>query len=374
MANTPNLALPLLAAGQAQKHVTLNEASYLVDDICQLAVIDRDLPSPPATPAAGDRYLVASGASGAWTGKSGQIAAWSGFGWEFRVPKRGWRVWIGDESRLLVHDGAIWIDAVATGLAGAAPQNLAMLGVNTTADTTNRLAVKAAASLFDHAGGDHRQVINRAGTANTASMIFQSGYSGRAEMGIAGDDRYRIKVSADGSTWFEALSVDQTNGDLILGGGGAERARVTATALRPVADNAVSLGAGGLRWSVVHAATGTINTSDARLKSAIRPLGAAEIAAAQALAAKIGAYRFLASIAEKGEAAREHVGLTVQQAIEVMAGHGLAPFDYGFICKDAMEAEAGEPAVEAYGFRSDELLLFIVRGLEARLAALEAQS
>jgi hypothetical protein len=34
----------------------------------QLAVLDRHLTAPPASPADGDRYIVASGAAGAWAG------------------------------------------------------------------------------------------------------------------------------------------------------------------------------------------------------------------------------------------------------------------------------------------------------------------
>jgi hypothetical protein len=45
--------------------------------------------------------------------------------------------------------------------------------------------------------------------------------------------------------------------------------RVTATATHPVADNAYTLGASGIRWSAVWAANGTIQTSDEREKKDI---------------------------------------------------------------------------------------------------------
>jgi Protein of unknown function (DUF2793) len=44
---TPNLRLPYLAAAQAQKHVTHNEAIWALDAIVQLAVLDRGLAMPP---------------------------------------------------------------------------------------------------------------------------------------------------------------------------------------------------------------------------------------------------------------------------------------------------------------------------------------
>ena len=48
---TPNLALPLIAGNQAQKHVTVNEALRLLDGLVQLTVLDRHLTAPPASPA-----------------------------------------------------------------------------------------------------------------------------------------------------------------------------------------------------------------------------------------------------------------------------------------------------------------------------------
>ena len=115
-------------------------------------------------------------------------------------------------------------------------------------------------------------------------------------------------------------------------------------------------------------------------------------AAAKALAKEIGTYRFLDAVAAKGDAARFHPGLTVQRAIEIMAAHGLDALRYGFICHDAWDEEVTEhpaltdengiettpartekkPAGDLYSFRPDELMLFIGRGLDARLSALEA--
>ena len=89
---------------------------------------------------------------------------------------------------------------------------MALLGVNTSADTTNRFSVKSPASLFDHAGSDHNLKVNKAAGADTASLLFQTGYSGRAEFGTVGDDNFRIKVSPDGTAWTDALTIDKTTG------------------------------------------------------------------------------------------------------------------------------------------------------------------
>lgn len=110
---TQNLALPLIAAAQAQKHVTINEAFATLDGIVQLSVIDTDLTAPPASPAEGDRYIVAATATGAWAGQEGRVAVYDGGAWGFRGPKTGWRAWVADEGRQIVHDGSGWLAAIA---------------------------------------------------------------------------------------------------------------------------------------------------------------------------------------------------------------------------------------------------------------------
>ena len=72
MEQSANLQLPYIMPSQAQKHVTHNEAIRSLDALVHLAVLDRDLFAPPASPADGDRYLVAAGATDAWAGKEGR--------------------------------------------------------------------------------------------------------------------------------------------------------------------------------------------------------------------------------------------------------------------------------------------------------------
>lgn len=117
MDQSPNLLLPYILPAQAQKHVTHNEAIRALDAIVHLAVLDRDLSAPPASPADGDRYLVAAAPTGVWAGHAGSIAARQDGGWIFYPPKYGWLLWVADEHLLLANDGASW--AVAGGGAGS---------------------------------------------------------------------------------------------------------------------------------------------------------------------------------------------------------------------------------------------------------------
>jgi len=93
MTTTPNLALPYLAAAQAQKHVTVNEALDHLDGLVHLSVISSTLTAPPGAPAEGDRYIVAASATGAWAGWDGSVAHYSGGAWLRVIPQTGWIAW-----------------------------------------------------------------------------------------------------------------------------------------------------------------------------------------------------------------------------------------------------------------------------------------
>ncbi len=108
MDTTPNLNLPFIAAAQAQKHVTPNEALRALDAIVQIMVLDKDLSAPPGSPAEGDRYIVAPSPTGAWAGQPDRIAAWQDGAWAFYAPGEGWLAWVADEQRLYAWTGVTW--------------------------------------------------------------------------------------------------------------------------------------------------------------------------------------------------------------------------------------------------------------------------
>ncbi|WP_299211025.1 DUF2793 domain-containing protein [uncultured Tateyamaria sp.] len=198
------LGLPYIQPSQAQKHVTHNEALRVLDALVQLSVLARDLTLPPAGAAAGDRYLVASPGQAEWVGQSDAIAIYDGLNWTFLAPQAGWQAYVVGEGTTVVFDGTDW--------QGRDLDTVDSLGVNASADAFNRLSVSSDAVLLNHAGSDHQLKINKADTADTASLMFQNGFSGRAEMGLAGNDDFSIKVSDDGATWNEAMRVDAASG------------------------------------------------------------------------------------------------------------------------------------------------------------------
>lgn len=238
MDETPNLGLPYIMAAQSQKHVTHNEAIRALDAIVQLAVIDRGLDAPPGAPAEGARYIVGADPTGAWSGHAAEVAAFQDGAWMFYAPHAGWIAWVADEEAAFVWSGAAWSALTTGGGEGGGEGgdgDFDTLGINATADTTNRLSVAAPATLLSHDGDDHRLKINKAAEGDTASIVYQSAFSGRVELGLAGDDDFHFKVSADGSTWKEAILIDGATGSVsfpfstIGGGGGREMLTASRT-------------------------------------------------------------------------------------------------------------------------------------------------
>tara|TARA_R110002110_G_scaffold296500_1_gene510747 strand:+ start:3844 stop:5766 length:1923 start_codon:yes stop_codon:yes gene_type:complete len=358
---TTHLLLPYILAAQAQKHVTHNEALRLLDGLVQLSVLDRNRTTPPASPADGDRHIVASGASGLWAGWDLNVAFWIDGVWMLLVPRPGWLAWIADEAAFVVWNGSAWdpvgvpqnvsdaifslvndadptkkalfaLSGISTGttrtftlpntsselailagtqtfsgnktfsgtltasgpvtMSGAAASigtatatatygmgtgatttgvtktlNLGTGGasgsttvvnigsatagaggttvVNTptvtfanavtavgmpqanltaqllglggaTADSYNRLSINTPAMLFNNAGAGIEATVNKSAPANDAAFAFKTGFSVRALIGLLGSDDFSFKVSPNGSTFYEALKIDRSNGQVEL--------------------------------------------------------------------------------------------------------------------------------------------------------------
>ena len=215
MDTTQNLKLPYLFASQAQKHVTHNEALAALDAVVQLSVVSRSLASPPASPGEGERYIVAPEAGGAWSAQAGRVAIWQDGAWAFHVPLPGWLAWVVSETALVYWTGSAWSEVSGT---IAALQNLSLAGIGTTADPDNPFSAKLNKALWtaryatEGGDGDLRYTLNKEGISDTLSILMQSGYSARAEIGLIGDDDLSFKVTPDGALFRTAISVNGNNG------------------------------------------------------------------------------------------------------------------------------------------------------------------
>ncbi|MBI1171556.1 DUF2793 domain-containing protein [bacterium] len=205
--------LPLIQPAQAQKHVTVNAAMMALDVLVQTSVKSRALTAPPVGAVAGDSYIVADGATGDWLGDDQAVAVYSGVYWDVYTPKTGWRVWVEEEQTEAVFNGAAWTTSADR------PELVAALGISATPDDTNRLTVSADATLLTNAGAGHQLKINKATTEDTASLLFQTGYSGRAEMGNVGGNDFAVKVSPDGTTFLTGLLIEAATGRVLAPNG-----------------------------------------------------------------------------------------------------------------------------------------------------------
>ena len=218
MSNTPNLKLPYIDANQNQKSVTHNAALTVLDALVNLQVQSNALSAPTTSPGDGQCWIVASGGSGAWAGKDLNIAAWQDGVWNFYAPNRGFLAYVDNINGALMWNGSAWVS-----LLGVVSQlSLNALGIGTAADTGNPLSTKLNSALFaalptsSSGTGDVRLKLSKQAPGNTATVLFQDNFSGRAEIGLAGDDNVHVKVSADGATWFDSIVVTGSTGSVSL--------------------------------------------------------------------------------------------------------------------------------------------------------------
>lgn len=205
---SPRLSLPFLQPAQSQKHVTHNEALKYLDALAQITVLGFGATTPPGNPDNGDCHAIGVSATGDWAGQDGTLAVWFDNAWSFHLPRAGWLAAQAGTRDVMVHDGTDWVPATAD----MDLDNRDGVGINATHDATNRLSVSAPATLLNHEGAGHQLKINKSAPGETASLLFQSDWSGRAEMGLAGNDIFSIKVSADGATWDEVLTLGAGTG------------------------------------------------------------------------------------------------------------------------------------------------------------------
>jgi hypothetical protein len=275
MSASANLALPFIEGGELLPDVTLNETLRLIDTLVQLAILDRDLNAPPGSPAEGQRWIVKASPAptGAWAGHGNNVAAWQDGAWVFCVPQVGWFAYVIDEGTLVAWNGSAWVSALAM---LSTLQNIALLGVGTAADSTNPFSAKlnnalwAAKTVAEGGDGHLRYKMSKESAAKTLSLLFQDNFSGRAEIGLTGDDDLHFKVSADGSSWLDAITIDRSSGKLTVNQGfaapTATRAQLYAAPFDAIAFNGLQVN-GGMEasqengaGSVTLTATGSLQT------------------------------------------------------------------------------------------------------------------
>lgn len=266
-------------------------------------------------------------------------------------------------------------------LSGAGSANVAYSNVVSTSDATPN--IKGAGVRFKNAS-DQEIAIFQGGKTLLSGGSVSGGNTYidfRSKVGGASSWDARILSTGGSSSGVDGMAAVYIYGSPVI---------VGTTLFRALSDNSTKLGASDFRWSEVYAATGTINTSDAREKTTPNEITDAVLDAWGDV--QLITFRWLKSIAEKSESARWHFGVIAQQVRDAFITHGLDGTAYGLLCYDEWDAEPavldenGEevtPAREAgnrWGIRADQCLFLEAAyqrrradRIEARLTAIEAR-
>jgi hypothetical protein len=188
--------------------------------------------------------------------------------------------------------------------------------------------------------------LNQNTTGNAATATTAT--SATTAVNLSGGTLTTSSYTLTSSNNLMAFSAGSGNGFFINSSGAA---------VAPGADNVMSLGTSGFRWSTVYATTGTINTSDANQKTEIADLTAAELAVATRIKGLFKTFKFKDAVASKGTGARKHIGVIAQDVQAAFAAEGLNANDYGIFCSDVVDGGV------QLGVRYEELLAFVIAAL-----------
>lgn len=193
-----NLGFSFIEQSQSQKEFTANAALAAIDALMNTGAIDKDIATPPVSPASGDVYIIAASHTGAWAGKAGQITYYNS-GWKFIVPKEGLRLWVKDEDVYYNYNGAAWVRyVVAEFVAGhidtAANKDYTVVVDFPYAATITQATTQSGAGTCTATFKINTTTLG--GAANAVSTTKQSQSHATANVAVA-DDKLVMTVSAN---------------------------------------------------------------------------------------------------------------------------------------------------------------------------------
>ena len=180
-------------------------------------------------------------------------------------------------------------------------------------------------------GGNASVIINKVSGTGTAGIVLQVDDTSQNDIYVEKGNPntfYRARQSASSHHLFFCTDASGTLSSALS---------IGTVAVSPGKDNAIANGWPDHRWKQVYASTGTIETSDERLKEDIRPIDESVFKAWGKV--EFRQFLFKDAVAEKGSAARIHIGLIAQQVIAAFASEGLDAMRYGIVCYDKWDAQ-----------------------------------
>lgn len=208
---TEILVLDEISSSQASKEVTHNTALRQIEARIVRAK-DKDLTTPPGSPANGDTYIVPSGATGVWSGHTNKIAHYYGGAWTFWTPIEGIRLWLNDEDTEYVFDGSAWI--ILSGSAASPPFVDTTAIVKGSADATKkaRLEVDGLTTGATRVLTVPDRDLTLAGTDEVPPVVDTIAIAKGS-----GDGTKRVRFEVDGVTTGTTRVLTVPDSDLTLG-------------------------------------------------------------------------------------------------------------------------------------------------------------
>lgn len=179
MTITTNLGITLVEQSQAQKEVTINQALMLLDAMFSGVVASRSTTVPPSSPTAGVAYIVPSGATGAWAGKTNQIAYFDQI-WRFVVPPSGLAMWVSSESKRYRYNSGAW------GLDASSVSNTAYPNARPPKETDDTTKAYTVGDRWVYGGNVYECLQNTSGAAVWRKVLIGSRALGDTVSGALG--------------------------------------------------------------------------------------------------------------------------------------------------------------------------------------------
>lgn len=158
--------------------------------------------TPPASPTAGDLYVVGTSPTGAWAGQAKNIASWTGSVWKFTVPDGGWHAYSVATNLQFAYVAGSW--QLTDGVASVVGQT----GTVTAAHIEAGLSNFGFRNLFRNA----RFLVNQRGFVSGASLAAKAfGIDGVA----GGPSGATVAYANDGAGLFDRY-LDIATGSIVL--------------------------------------------------------------------------------------------------------------------------------------------------------------